>query len=127
MKALRKIASGVGHVELSDVPVPEIGPNEVLMKVYAAGICGSDLLIQEDRHFYRAPVTQGQIPLSTNESSAISARKTGRDRCCRLVDRCEIPTVANDRPDTKSPRSRSFNGPFSDWAIRRQAPVRWVM
>jgi L-iditol 2-dehydrogenase len=59
MKALRKTASGVGHVELCEVPVPEIGPGEVLMKVYAAGICGSDLLIQEDRHFYRAPVTQG--------------------------------------------------------------------
>ncbi len=59
MKALRKTATGVGHVELRDVPVPDIGPGEVLMKVYAAGICGSDLLIQEDRHFYRAPVTQG--------------------------------------------------------------------
>lgn len=59
MRALRKTAPGVGHVELCDVPVPEIGPGEVLMKVYAAGICGSDLLIQEDRHFYRAPVTQG--------------------------------------------------------------------
>ncbi len=59
MKALRKTAEGVGHVELCEVPVPEIGPNDVLMKVYAAGICGSDLLIQEDKHFYRAPVTQG--------------------------------------------------------------------
>ena len=29
------------------------------MKVYAAGVCGSDLLIQEDRHFYEAPVTLG--------------------------------------------------------------------
>ena len=59
MQALRKTAAGVGHVELREVAVPEIGPNDVLMKVYAAGICGSDLLIQEDRHFYRAPVTQG--------------------------------------------------------------------
>jgi threonine dehydrogenase-like Zn-dependent dehydrogenase len=59
MKALRKTASGEGHVELCDVEVPEIGPNEVLMKVYAAGVCGSDLLIQEDRHFYEAPVTLG--------------------------------------------------------------------
>jgi L-iditol 2-dehydrogenase len=59
MRALRKTAPGVGHVELCEVPVPEIGPNDVLMKVYAAGVCGSDLLIQEDRHFYRAPVTLG--------------------------------------------------------------------
>ncbi len=59
MKAVRKTAEGPGHVELCEVPVPEIGPNDVLMKVYAAGVCGSDLLIEEDRHFYRAPVTQG--------------------------------------------------------------------
>ena len=59
MKALRKMATGVGHVELSEVPIPEIGPDDVLMKVYAAGVCGSDLLIEQDRHFYRAPVTLG--------------------------------------------------------------------
>ena len=59
MQALQKTAPGVGHLELREVPVPDIGPDEVLMKVYAAGICGSDLLIEEDRHFYRAPVTLG--------------------------------------------------------------------
>jgi L-iditol 2-dehydrogenase len=59
MLALRKLANGPGHVALADVPVPDIGPHDILMKVYATGICGSDLLIQEDRHFYRAPVTLG--------------------------------------------------------------------
>lgn len=59
MPAVRKLEDGPGNVELCEVPVPDIGPDDVLMKVYAAGICGSDLLIQEDRHFYRAPVTQG--------------------------------------------------------------------
>ena len=59
MKALRKTARGEGNVELNEVPVPEIGPNDVLMKVHAAGVCGSDILIQEDRHFYEVPVTLG--------------------------------------------------------------------
>lgn len=59
MQAVRKMADGPGHVELCEVSIPEIGPNDVLMKVAAAGICGSDLLIQEDRHFYRSPMTQG--------------------------------------------------------------------
>ncbi len=59
MQAVRKTEAGFGHVALGEVPVPEIGPGEVLMKVWAAGVCGSDLLIQEDRHFYRAPVTLG--------------------------------------------------------------------
>ena len=38
---------------------PRDRPRRVLMKVWAAGVCGSDLLIQEDRHFYEAPVTLG--------------------------------------------------------------------
>lgn len=59
MLALRKIKSGVGNVELMEVNVPQIKDDEVLMKVWAAGICGSDLLIQEDKHFYEAPVTLG--------------------------------------------------------------------
>ena len=59
MKAVRKLKEGEGFVELVDVPEPKIGPNDVLMKVWAAGICGSDLNIQTGTHFYRAPVTLG--------------------------------------------------------------------
>ena len=59
MLALRKMRRGPGNVALDEAPVPEIGPHDVLMKVWAAGVCGSDLLIQEDRHFYQAPVTLG--------------------------------------------------------------------
>ena len=35
------------------------GISDGLQRVRFAGVCGSDLLIQEDRHFYRAPVTLG--------------------------------------------------------------------
>ena len=59
MKALRKVQSGPGHIEIAEVDVPEIQDDEVLMKIWAAGVCGSDLLIQEDKHFYEAPVTLG--------------------------------------------------------------------
>ena len=42
MIALRKIKPGVGNVGLMDVDMPEIKDDEVLMKVWAAGICGSE-------------------------------------------------------------------------------------
>ena len=45
MKALVKTASGPGNVELKDVPVPEVGPNDVKIRVRACGICGTDLHI----------------------------------------------------------------------------------
>ncbi len=59
MLAVRKLREGKGNIELVEVPQPPIGPDDVLMKVWAAGVCGSDLNIQNDTHFYRAPVTIG--------------------------------------------------------------------
>jgi threonine dehydrogenase-like Zn-dependent dehydrogenase len=57
MKALRKLADGKGNVAIQEVEKPKISPDEVLMKVWAAGVCGSDLLIEDDKHFNKAPVT----------------------------------------------------------------------
>lgn len=43
MKAVVKYAEKDGATELRDnVPIPEIGPNDVLVKVNSIGICGSD-------------------------------------------------------------------------------------
>jgi L-iditol 2-dehydrogenase len=59
MKAVRKLRRGPGNVELVEVPEPQIGACDVLMQVWAAGVCGSDLNIQDDTHFYTPPVTIG--------------------------------------------------------------------
>jgi len=45
MLALVKGASAPG-LELSDVPLPEIGINDVLIRVHKTGICGTDLHIE---------------------------------------------------------------------------------
>lgn len=42
MQAIVKVQRGRG-VECREVPVPEVGKNEVLIKVHAGGICGSDI------------------------------------------------------------------------------------
>src|SRR3984893_18344084 len=34
---------GVNDVRLEEVPVPEIGPGEILVRVHTCGICGTDL------------------------------------------------------------------------------------
>src|ERR1700739_1851769 len=34
---------GVNDVHVETVPVPEIGPGEVLIRVHSCGICGTDL------------------------------------------------------------------------------------
>ncbi|MBI3405548.1 MAG: alcohol dehydrogenase catalytic domain-containing protein, partial [Acidobacteria bacterium] len=46
MKALRKVSAARG-ARVETVPIPEISPKEVLVRVKAASICGTDLHIYE--------------------------------------------------------------------------------
>lgn len=59
MHALVKTAPGVGNLELQDVTIPQNNPDEVLIRVKACGICGSDLKIQDDQHPNTPPVIIG--------------------------------------------------------------------
>lgn len=59
MKALVKTKKGEGNIELLEKPIPEIGDEEVLIKVAYGGICGTDLHILSDRYTYYPPVTIG--------------------------------------------------------------------
>jgi threonine 3-dehydrogenase len=47
MKAVRKIAARPGALEWADVPVPACGPDDVLLKVKAASLCGTDAHIYQ--------------------------------------------------------------------------------
>lgn len=59
MKAVMKVARGVGHVELRDIPEPEPQPGQVKIAVRAAGICGTDLHIYKDEFRSFPPVVLG--------------------------------------------------------------------
>ena len=59
MKAVVKEAPGVGHIALRDWDVPSAGPGEVVIKVHAAGLCGTDIHIFLDEFKSRPPVVLG--------------------------------------------------------------------
>ena len=50
MKALRKLGKGAESVQLCEVEKPIPGPNDLLVKVMAAGICGTDLHILAEEY-----------------------------------------------------------------------------
>lgn len=57
------IYHGAGRITLEDVPTPEIGDGELLVRIHACGLCGSDLM-----QWYqdpRAPVVLGHEPVGT--------------------------------------------------------------
>ncbi len=59
MKALVKYDHGHGNMEIRDVEIPSIKDSEVLVKVKAASICGTDLHIYEGNWPVNPPVTIG--------------------------------------------------------------------
>lgn len=61
MKAVVKYGFGKGETELRDVPIPQIGPDDVLIEVKAAGVCGSDIAFDDGHHanILRPPVVLG--------------------------------------------------------------------
>ena len=59
MKAIVKTKAGAGNVELQEVVIPKIDDDEVLIKIEAAAVCGTDLHIFHDQFPYWPPVTLG--------------------------------------------------------------------
>ena len=58
-----------GKIVWSDVPVPEPGPGEVLLRIRRIGVCGSDVHVYHGKHPYtRYPVVQGHEFSATVEA-----------------------------------------------------------
>ncbi len=62
MRALRKTSAGPGFT-LQHIPVPSVGPNDVLIRVKTVGLCGTDLHIYSWDHWaerrVKPPLTIG--------------------------------------------------------------------
>lgn len=75
----------VGHVpEVVEVPVPEPGPGQVLLRVTAAGLCHSDLAVMgwpEEQFPYPLPMTLGHEGVGTVAAvgSGVTAVVAGDD------------------------------------------------
>jgi L-iditol 2-dehydrogenase len=59
MLGVAKLAAGRGHVGLVERPEPEAAPGHVVLEVVAAGICGTDLHIEDGEYTALPPVTMG--------------------------------------------------------------------
>ncbi len=57
MKAL--VFENIRKPLVKDVPIPSIGPQDVLIRVKAAGICGTDVHIYEGEYFSEFPLIPG--------------------------------------------------------------------
>ncbi len=88
MKALRKLARGKGNMALEEVPVPEIGDEEVLVEVRAVGVCGTDYHIYTDEYPTSPPLTVGHE--FSGEIVKMGSRVTGYRAGERVVSELSV-------------------------------------
>jgi threonine 3-dehydrogenase len=79
MKAIRKIAPRPGALEWADVDVPSCGPAEVLVRVRAASLCGTDA------HIYNWDGSVRDMILSTTDNLR-QPRIIGHEFCGEVVE-----------------------------------------
>ena len=69
---------GPGKLELWELPRPEVGADDALIRVEACGICGTDIGMLDDGHGAEYPLIRGHEPVGSIEAIGDAlARKTG--------------------------------------------------
>ena len=57
---LQQVMTAPGQITFRQVPVPQPGPDQVLVRIKKIGVCGSDIHVYHGTHPYTSyPVTQG--------------------------------------------------------------------
>jgi 2-desacetyl-2-hydroxyethyl bacteriochlorophyllide A dehydrogenase len=87
MKAVIKATSQAGSLKIAEVKEPEPGPDEVLVRVRAAGLCNSDVSILNNRYSGRSPVP---VPLIMGHEGAGEITGLGEG----VTEYCEGDRVA---------------------------------
>ena len=92
MKAL--VLKAYGQLEVQDVPTPEVGAGDVLVRVMACGICGSDVHGMDGSTGRRIP------PIVMGHEAAGVVEEVGADvRTVRPGDRVTLDSTIYN-PDT---------------------------
>lgn len=77
---LQAIMTAPGKIEFRDIPIPEIGGRQVLVRIMRIGVCGSDIHVYHGKHPYTSyPVVQGHEASGVVErvGSAVAGFKKG--------------------------------------------------
>jgi len=81
MKAVRMVEAGK-PLELQEIPVPDIGDNDILVRIRAAGVCHSDA------HYRAGRSVMGMMPITLGHEVAGSVERVGAQvRDVKIGDR----------------------------------------
>ena len=101
MQALVACGSGFENIAVKEVPVPQIGPDQLLARVDAAGVCTSilKLVAQGDKHTFINGWDMEKWPVTLGDEGAVTLVKVGdnlKDKYCTGQRYAIQPAVSVD-------------------------------
>ncbi|MEU4690076.1 alcohol dehydrogenase catalytic domain-containing protein [Actinoplanes sp. NPDC023714] len=122
------VLTRAGRIELREVEIPVPGPGELLVRVAASGICGSDLATYRGTHPYKkAPITLGHELAGTVVATGpgVTGLAAGDSVCAAAFSPCDsCAACRRAEPHLCSDRSNlshdGWQGSFADYVILRQ-------
>lgn len=130
MKALVKFKTGKDNMRISDVPQPVPGKGQVKIKVMAAGVCGTDLLIWLGKHKVSTPLIPGHeiagivAELGEGvEGIAVGDRVTTETtfQTCEICDYCM--TKEYNICGHRKGLGTHVDGGFAEYVVSRQESI----
>ncbi len=109
MKAIQLEQFGIEHLRLTQIPVPAIGENEVLVKTTAVALEFHDLIVVENRIPFGIPLPL--IPVS--EGVGVVERVGGKVTRWKKGDRVLIPFIARWEAGKNTPYNDQLRTAFS--------------
>ena len=81
MQAVVLSGIGPGNLSCQEIPVPQVGPNQLLARVDAAGVCSSILkvLSQGSKHTFLNGWNLEQFPIILGDEGAVTLVKVGEN------------------------------------------------
>jgi threonine dehydrogenase-like Zn-dependent dehydrogenase len=122
------VLTATATMDYTTVAVPEPGPGEVLVRVAASGVCGSDLATYRGSHPYkRPPIVLGHELAGVVERSGPGVtRLAPGDRVCSWAfspcDRCEHCRAGDVHlcPDLRAINHTGWDGSFAEYVLLRE-------
>jgi len=125
------VMRGIGNINVEDVPEPEVGPNQVKVKVAYCGICGTDPEQLGGRFGLVPPEAYKQPRILGHEASGtivavgsnIKGYEVGQRIACDFRSHCGACYYCRNKMENFCRRGTHASGAFAEYAVYPESAV----
>ncbi len=125
------VMRGIGNIKMEEVPEPELGPNQIKVKIAYCGLCGTDPENLEGRFGLVPPEAYKQPRILGHEASGtiaeigkdIKGYKVGQRVACNFSGACGACYYCRNKMEHFCQRRIPASGSFAEYAVYPESAI----